>query len=242
MKAPFPWQCPFCDRHVIVTDERLHIGDIGFDLGSRHGLLAVRVQVIACPNPACREIALTAYLHPGNLYNNYYVLVAPGSDPSHSWPLLPPANIRVFPDYIPAPLLADYQEACLIRELSPKASATLARRCLQGMIRDFWQISKPTLYKEIEAIEDKLDPLTWKALDSVRRIGNIGAHMEADINLVVEVDPNEAQLLIELIETLFSEWYVARHERVQRMERLVAVAQSKKHPPALPPSPPEDVD
>ncbi|MCB1884663.1 MAG: DUF4145 domain-containing protein [Geminicoccaceae bacterium] len=29
--------------------------------------------------------------------------------------------------------------------MSPKASATLSRRCLQSMIRDFWTISKDTL-------------------------------------------------------------------------------------------------
>jgi Domain of unknown function (DUF4145) len=31
------------------------------------------------------------------------------------------------------------------------------------------------------ALEEKVDPQTWDAIDSVRKIGNIGAHMEADI-------------------------------------------------------------
>jgi hypothetical protein len=44
-----------------------------------------------------------------------------------------------------------------------------------------------------------------EAIDIVRNIGNIGAHMEADINVIVDVDPDEAQTLIELIETLFLE-------------------------------------
>jgi hypothetical protein len=65
----------------------------------------------------------------------------------------------------------------------------------------------------------------------VRKIGNIGAHMEKDIGLIVEVDPNEADLLLELIETLLREWYVQRHERKLRMEHLVAAAASKKLPP-----------
>jgi hypothetical protein len=46
------------------------------------------------------------------------------------------------PDYIPEQIKDDYYEACSILNLSPKASATLARRCLQGMIRDFWGITK----------------------------------------------------------------------------------------------------
>jgi len=136
--------------------------------------------------------------------------------------------MRVLPEYIPQPVKDDYKEACLISDLSPKASATLARRCLQGMIRDFYGISKARLYDEVEAIKDKVDPLTWDAIDAVRNIGNIGAHMERDINVVVEVDPEEAALLIGLIENLVDDWYVARHERVRRLSRLVSVAKDKR--------------
>jgi hypothetical protein len=123
--------------------------------------------------------------------------------------------------------LDDYVEACAIRDLSPKASATLSRRCLQGIIRDFWKVSKPTLVQEIEAIKDKTDPLTWEAIDSVRKIGNISAHMEADINVIVDVDANEAQLLIELIETLIKDWYVVRHDREKRLKAIVAARDAK---------------
>ena len=47
---------------------------------------------------------------------------------------------------------------------------------------------------------------TWAAIDAVRRVGNIGAHMEHDINVIVDVEPREAELLIGLVETLFREW------------------------------------
>ena len=67
--------------------------------------------------------------------------------------------------------------------------------------------------EEIEAIKGNTDPLTWDAIDAVRKIGNIGAHMEKDINIIVDVDPDEAQLLIELIEILVKEWYIAKHQR-----------------------------
>jgi len=144
------------------------------------------------------------------------------------WSLLPESAAKPFPDYIPTPLIADYREACLIARLSPKASATLARRCLQGMIRDFWKISKPRLKDEIDALEERVDPQTWDAIDSVRKIGNIGAHMEADINVIVDVDPDEATLLIGLIETLLADWYIARHNREERMAKIKAVAEQKQ--------------
>jgi hypothetical protein len=131
------------------------------------------------------------------------------------------------PEYIPVAIREDYEEACLIRSLSPKASATLSRRCLQGIIRDFWGVKKGRLVDEIQAIEEKTDPLTWSAIDSVRKIGNIGAHMEKDINLIVEVDEAEAGLLINLIEILIKDWYITRHEREKRLSSIVGVAEAK---------------
>ena len=76
--------------------------------------------------------------------------------PMQSWNLIPPSSAKAFPDYVPKPIRDDYLEACLIRDLSPKASATLSRRCLQGMIRDFWGIKKTRLVDEIEAVKDKM--------------------------------------------------------------------------------------
>jgi hypothetical protein len=129
-------------------------------------------------------------------------------------------------------LLADYLEACQIESLSPKASAALSRRCLQGMIRNFWDISRPRLVEEIDALQERVDAQTWDALDSLRRTGNIGAHMEKDADLIVDVDPDEARLLLELIETLFTEWYVARNERAGRMQKIKAAATDAKKAPA----------
>jgi hypothetical protein len=95
------------------------------------------------------------------------------------------------------------------------------------MIRDFWGISKPRLVEEIDAIKGKVDPDTWAAIDAVRKIGNIGAHMEKDINVIVDVDPEEAQKLIELIELLVKDWYITRHQRKERLKAIVAVKDAK---------------
>ena len=114
------------------------------------------------------------------------------------WRLLPESEAKPWPDCVPEPLRQDYREACLIRDLSSKASATLSRRCLQGMIRDFCDISKKTLYAEITELKKQVDEgnapkgvehETMEAIDAVREVGNIGAHMEADIDVIVDVDP-----------------------------------------------------
>jgi hypothetical protein len=134
---------------------------------------------------------------------------------------------RPFPAYIPQAILDDYREACLIVNDSPKTSATLSRRCLQGIIRDFWKISKPKLINEIKELEGKIDSSTWRAIDGVRSVGNIGAHMETDINLIVDVDPEEAKTLIGLIEFLLKDWYVARHDREEHMQKVIDLAKLK---------------
>ncbi len=144
------------------------------------------------------------------------------------------------PDWLPKPIRDDYEEACLIRDLSPKASATLSRRALQGMVRDFWGIKKGRLIDEIDALKDTVDPITWKAIDAVRSIGNIGAHMEKDINVIVEVEPDEAKKLIQLIEILVDDWYVARHDREERLKAVIELKEAKedqkKAKAAIPPA------
>src|SRR5262249_44337083 len=67
-----------------------------------------------------------------------------------------------------------------------------------------------------------------EAIDHVRSIGNIGAHMEKDVNLIVDIDPGEAQALIELIEMLLVEWYVARKLREDRLAKVAAIGKQKK--------------
>jgi len=83
---------------------------------------------------------------------------------------------------------------------------------------------------EIEQIKDKVDPLTWDAIEAVRKVGNIGAHMEKDIDAIIDVDTNEADLLIGLIETLFRDWYIMREERKSRLTQIKQIAEIKTLP------------
>jgi hypothetical protein len=84
---------------------------------------------------------------------------------------------------------------------------------------------------EIEQVREKLDPGVWDAIEAVRKVGNIGAHMEKDINLMVDVEPREAQLLIGLIETLLRDWYIAREERKARLSQIAELVARKKPAP-----------
>lgn len=232
MKTPFLWTCPFCNRGATITDNNHTVHFNTFNDGNKDGTLYSVFEATTCPNAECREYAVSVSLHKSVSGPNGKSL----GTRLHTWQLRPMSSAKPYPNYIPQPLLDDYTEACLIRDLSPKASATLSRRCLQGIIRDFWGIQKNRLVDEINELQPKVDRATWEAIDAVRSIGNIGAHMEKDINLVIDVEPEEAQLLIGLIEILLNDWYVARHERQQHLSNIVALAAAKKAPSAKPES------
>jgi hypothetical protein len=223
--ADFNWTCPHCNRDVTITNERMttswHTVRIDNSLG-RHTLIS---SFIICPNPQCKKYTLSCQLFETHM--EYGTGKENLDTELSSWNLIPPSNAKPFPNYIPQAILADYQEACVIKDLSPKASATLARRCLQGIIRDFWNVKPGRLYDEIEEIKAAVDPLTWDAIDAVRKVGNIGAHMEKDINLIVDVEPNEAALLINLIEMLLKDWYITREERRSRLLSITGIAAEK---------------
>jgi len=55
----------------------------------------------------------------------------------------------------------------------------------------YW-LKEGRLFDEVAELEGKVDAKTWQAIDSVRHVGNIGAHMEKDVNLIIDVDPEEA--------------------------------------------------
>lgn len=224
-KPPFSWLCPFCNQNATITNQNFSTGShIPYIEGKNWHTGAV-VEFIVCPNPDCRSYSFEASLYKQRTNGNGARVFGALET---SWLLFPASNAKVFPEYVPKPVRDDYNEACAIKELSPKSSATLARRALQGMIRDFWSVKKSNLKQAIEALEEKVDPLVWKAIDGVRTIGNIGAHMEKDINLIVEVEPEEAEKLIWLIEFLVNDWYVARHNRQQGLKAIVELADTKK--------------
>jgi DNA-binding PadR family transcriptional regulator len=229
------WKCPYCGSAQVI-DETRHYRQFHpfYRSGWSHGYPGVELEAIICSNEQCKELTLEATLCS---YESRGGNDSERRGPFTHWGLLPASSAKPQPTYIPEAIRADYAEACAIRDLSPKASATITRRCLQGMIRDFCGISKHRLLDEINELRDRVQagraPIgvqadSVDAIDHVRTIGNIGAHMEADINVIVDVDSDEAQVLIDLVEILLDEWYVARHLRQEAFGRLKSVSSDKK--------------
>lgn len=219
--------CPYCNHPTTITNPNYfeHWEKIDIDESDKSHV-GLFLQAITCPNTKCKKLWL--HLALCKAYMGSYARDWQKGNVIQEWQLLPESEAKVLPGYIPQPIQQDYYEACRIKDLSSKASATLSRRCLQGMIRDFWEISKRTLKEEVDALEDKVSTDTWESIEAVRKVGNIGAHMEEDINLIIDVDPEEAQLLISLIEQLIDDWYVTREDRRKRTEALKKMVKSKE--------------
>lgn len=213
------FKCPFCGEFMSINNATKTVIHLNFDGAVNLQYTSspyLDVTIFRCPNDACQNETIIAEGRRGYI-DGKTVLIHPQ------------AIYRHFPDYVPEGIRADYEEACLIRERSPKASATLARRCLQGMIRDFWKIEgERSLYHEIDAIKDKVPAAQWAAINAVRQVGNIGAHMERDVNLIVDVEPEEAGELLQLIELLIEKWYINRHDEEALYKRVTELAEAKK--------------
>ncbi|HGN9441689.1 TPA: DUF4145 domain-containing protein [Raoultella ornithinolytica] len=218
------WECPFCGRlSVFESIQRKH-DSFSVKADTNYDVLVFESFVNVCPNPECKEFTYHSVLSTGKYQSGYYV----PENEIERWENRPNGIYKQYPDYVPKPIKDDYKEAVLIKNLSPKASATLSRRCLQGMIRHVWDVKPARLIDEIKAIEGQIESSVWKAIDAVRNIGNIGAHMENDINVIVDVEPYEAEMLIGLLELLIQEWYIERHERQLRVQAITALAAQKK--------------
>lgn len=221
--SEYPWQCPFCNSDLTVTEKERQISFADLTIPNADGPRRLVVRFVVCPNPACRQFSLGASLHGletsgKRSYTGKHLT---------TWDLVPPSKARAFPVALPPQVLEDYREACLTAPLSPKVSAALSRRCLSSMLRDFWLVQHGSLSDELRQIKGTADPLTWEAIESVRSTGMIGPRMESEGAEIQETEPGEAELLIGLIETLVEDWYVAREERRKRLQGIRRIAGGK---------------
>lgn len=204
------YKCPYCGLVTSVTENNKREFSIAYDDKGWFGKLFITMQrCVACGSLSFFLLGDSSW---GKAVHYAY----------------PPAGAKSFPDYVPTAIRNDYVEAYSILQLSPKASATLARRCLQGMIHDFWDIHEKNLNAEITALRNKVPAMQWQAIDALRKIGNIGAHMEQDVDRIVDVEPDEAQKLLSLIELLVDKWYVSRHDEEQMYLEITDLGDQKE--------------
>lgn len=210
------FKCPFCGWFMTLSPDNYSSYCFNFEsyLSPDTTQPCLEVAFFRCPNYDCQKETVISLGINGYLND---VLI----------PIFPRSRYVHFPDYVPAAIRQDYEEAHTIMQNSPKAAATLARRCLQGMIHDFWGIHEKNLNAEITQLKGKIPASQWKAIDAVRSIGNIGAHMEHDVSRIIDVDPDEANKLVRLIEHLIEKWYIDHHDAEVLYTELADISQEK---------------
>lgn len=157
-----------------------------------------------CVCPSCEHVCIV------EVVNRISTLVHPSQ--------LPP---RLLPECVDGKIRDEFAEAARVLPVSPKASAALARRCLELMLtRQNYNQSK--LVKKIEAAEPELPGYLRETMDAVRRLGNVSAHPQEnrETGEITEVEPHEAQLLLTILEELADHYYVKPVTNKKRLADL----------------------
>src|SRR5262249_23404814 len=134
---------------------------------------------------------------------------------------------------------ADYVEACQVLPLSAKASAALARRCLQAMLHAHGYKDKD-LAKEVQQLLNETDPKKvlprpiHETVDAIRNFGNFSAHpLHDQTSLQVSyVEPHEAVWCLGILESLFEHFYVGPAAAAANKAALDAKLKAAGKPPS----------
>lgn len=120
----------------------------------------------------------------------------------------------------------DFKEAAGILAISPKASAAVSRRLVQDVIREKAGIKKKTLDAEITELIGSGQLPSWLGanLDSIRAVGNFATHPIKSTNTgeVVEVEPGEAEFLLDVLDDLFDFYFVQPAKAQQHLGAINA--------------------
>lgn len=224
------WRCPSCGSPAQLTADRVQGAVFALPGAGTEGPRALRIMTVACPDHLCGQLEVTATMHA--LETDRSGGQTPVEPPLKRWELLPGAGAKQLPNYVPEVIGREYAEAMQVLPVSPSASATLARRCLQAIVRDYWGVKGNYLADELDLIQDRVDEETWQAIEAVRRSGNIALHFEKGVNVMTDTDADEPKLLIGLIDYLVENWYVARRRRQQRLASIKNLAPTEAPPGA----------
>ena len=229
-------KCPYCGYMYEVVLGGNTYSNIFSDPG---GSAAVHSVIYVCPHIACgkTEVTVDAGSPPasrkraddgerggarGDLQNSFFKAR-----------LLPPEGYgkREFSvPSVPEAVFRDYDEACRLLKTSPCASATYARRCLQGMVRKKFKLKPGKFLNEIKSLSSMNGTVATEiveALERVRKIGKFRAMPDDDVKVLVDVSYEEARQTIEVIEALMFDWFMAPAEHDKRIGALKAILAAK---------------
>lgn len=139
------------------------------------------------------------------------------------------------PPEVPTYIAQDYNEAALVLNDSPKASAALSRRCLQTVLREAGKTTKRDLNDQIDEIAPKLPEYIGSQLHSLRQIGNFAAHTQKSqiTGAILDVEPGEAEWTLTILDDLFDHYYVRPIQEQKRKDQLNLKLKEAGKPPLI---------
>ena len=216
-------KCPHClvSFHDVWTRWCYRIGNSGA-LGDSHtdskGVFIFTSTVC----PTCKQLIFNIEQHSrGGAHKKFTVY--------------PKSTARPVPPEVEGAFAKDFTEACLVIGDSEKASAALSRRCLQNLLREKAKTKAKNLAAQIQEVLDsgRLPSHLVDAIDGVRGIGNFAAHpiKSERTGEVIEVEPGEAEWLLETLEGFFDFYFVQPAKLKKKREALNKKLQEAGKPP-----------
>lgn len=199
-------KCPHCLVEVHSSFNTCNINSYVGQVGNfQKNVVYWQIHAMQCP--ACGDAILK--LQPWNSTKSF-----------GEWFVYPRTSARApVPPEVPSDLASDYSEAAQVLQLSPKASAALSRRCLQGTLRSQGYTQRD-LAPAIDAVlkGNTLPPALASNLDAIRNIGNFAAHPMKDTatGQILPVEPEEAEWNLDVLDELF-DFYFVQPERAKAM-------------------------
>lgn len=197
-------KCPFCNIEINPQFKKSFIGQD--DKGNWFH------SSMKCQNEKCQKLIINL-----ECYTDQESMIPFGAIPKgnmivkyYAKPII--SSRDPIPKEVGEPFSEDYREACLILNLSPKASAALSRRCLQNILIHKAGVTKKDLSNQIQEVIDsgKLPSYLSENIDAIRNIGNFAAHpiKSSSTGVILPVEFGEAEWSLEVIESLFDFYFV----------------------------------
>lgn len=192
-------KCPHCKNFIHLNFDFKNLGsDSEYTWYAENGLC-----------PSCKKMIIFLAYSASGLEKKF--LVYPKTSSCDKAPIEVPSHIA-----------EDFDEAGLILNDSPKASAALSRRCLQTIIHEYFKVNKRNLSEEIDEVMKQVPLYISKQLDAIRQIGNFSAHPIKSQNTgeIVNVETGEAEWCLDILQSLFEFCYVQPKIAEEKMEEL----------------------
>ena len=148
--------------------------------------------------------------------------------------IYPRSYARTVEAEVPGPYREAFLEAASVLGVSAKASAALSRRLLQTILREDLKVKASSLAAEIDELLARpgIPSYLGEAVDAIRNIGNFAAHPLKDTHSgeILDVEPGEAEWLLEVLESLFDFIFVQPVRLTARKKQLNAKLDSAGKP------------